>query len=63
MVIAYPKSYGVLKSILDPNGFEQIASFTLTELNIIGLDRTSQPYYVYSNQASTNTNFNMTFKY
>ena len=63
MVIAYPKSYGVLKSILDPNGFEQIASFTLTELNISGLDRTSQPYYVYSNQASTNTNFNMTFKY
>ena len=63
MVIAYPKSYGVLKSILDPNGFEQIASFTLTELNIIGLDGTSQPYYVYSNEASTNTNFNMTFKY
>ena len=63
MVIAYPKSYGVLKSILDPNGFEQMASFTLTELNIIGLDGTSQPYYVYSNGASTNTNFNMTFKY
>lgn len=63
MVIAYPKSYGVLKSILDPNGFEQIASFTLTELNIVGLDGTSQPYYVYSNEASTNTNFNMTFKY
>ena len=63
MVIAYPKSYGVLKSILDPNGFEQMASFTLTELNISGLDRTSQPYYVYSNEASTNTNFNMTFKY
>lgn len=63
MVIAYPKSYGVLKSILDPNGFEQISSFTLTELNIIGLDRTSQPYYVYSNEASTNTNFKMTFKY
>lgn len=63
MVIAYPKSYGVLKSILDPNGFEQMASFTLTELNIVGLDGTPQPYYVYSNGASTNTNFNMTFKY
>ena len=63
MVIAYPKSYGILKSILDPNGFEQMSSFTLTELNIVGLDGTSQPYYVYSNQASTNTNFNMTFKY
>ena len=63
MVIAYPKSYGKLKSILDPNGFEQLASFTITELNIIGLDGTSQTYYVYSNEASTNTNFNMTFKY
>lgn len=63
MVIAYPKSYGVLKSILDPNGFEQMASFTLTKLNIVGLDGTPQPYYVYSNGASTNTNFNMTFKY
>lgn len=63
MVIAYPKSYGVLKSILDPNGFEQKASFTVTELNIIGLDGTSQVYYVYTNGASTNTNFTMQFKY
>ena len=63
MVIAYPKSYGVLKSILDPNGFEQKASFTVTELNIIGLNGTSQAYYVYTNGASTNTNFTMQFKY
>ena len=63
MVIAYPKSYGVLKSILDPNGFEQKASFTVTELNIIGLNGTSQAYYVYTNGASTNINFTMQFKY
>ena len=63
IVIAYPKSYGVLKSIVDPNGFELKFSFTLTELNIVGLDGKSQPYYVYSNEASTNTDFKITFKY
>lgn len=63
MVIAYPKSYGVLKSILDPNGFEQINSFSCIELSIVGLDETSQLYYVYSNDASTNSNFTMKFNY
>lgn len=63
MVIAYPKSYGVLKSILDPNGFEQLNSFTCIELSIVGLDETSQAYYIYANDASTNTNFKMTFYY
>lgn len=63
MVIAYPKSYGVLKSILDPNGFEQLNSFTRLEISITGLDKTSQVYYVYANDASTNTNFKMTFYY
>lgn len=63
MLIAYPKSYGVLKSILDPNGFEQLNSFTRLELSITGLDKTSQVYYVYVNDASTNANFKMTFYY
>lgn len=63
MVIAYPKAYGALKSILDPNGFEQMASFTMQELNIVCADSTTQAYYVYYNGSSTNTNFNMTFKY
>mgnify|MGYP003288317029 CR=1 FL=1 len=63
MVIAYPKSYGYLKSILDPNGFEQLPSFTITELSIVGLDGTSQMYYVYANGASTNKNFTMKFNY
>ena len=63
MVIAYPKAYGVLKSILDPNGFEQIGTFTRTEVSVVGLDGTAQAYYVYANGANTNTNFNMTFKY
>ena len=63
IIIAYPKSYGVLKSILDPNGFEQLSSFTRLEMSIVGLDKTSQNYYVYVNDASTNTNFKMTFQY
>ncbi len=63
MLIAYPKSHGTLKSILDPNGFEQLATFTQTELIIVGLDGTNQSYYVYVNGASTNTNFTMRFNY
>ena len=63
MVIAYPKEYGGLKSILDPNGFEQIASFEIYELDIMGLDGTNQAYYVYVNGASSNTDFRMKFNY
>ena len=63
MVMAYPKSYGKLKSILDPNGFEQLNSFDCIEISIVGLNNTSQPYYVYVNDASTNTNFKMNFYY
>lgn len=62
-VFAYPKSYGVLKSILDPNSFEIIGSFECIEVNIEGLDGSIQPYYVYINGAFTNTNFKITFKY
>ncbi len=63
MVIAYPQTYGMLKSILDKNGFEQINSFSCNEISIIGLDKTSQLYYVYVNDASTNIDFKMTFYY
>lgn len=62
-VFAYPKSYGVLKSILDPNSFEIISSFECLEVNIEGLDGSIQPYYVYVNGAFTNSNFKITFKY
>jgi hypothetical protein len=63
MLIAYPKAYGGLKSILDPNGFEQLASFEIYEIDIIGLDGTNQTYYVYVNGASSNTDFKMKFNY
>lgn len=63
MVFAYPKSYGVLKTIIDPNGFDNFGSFVRSEVVIKGLDGTDQTYYVYINGASTNSNFVMKFNY
>ena len=58
IIFAYPKSYGDLKSIKDSNGFENINGFTKTE-GVGGV-----PYIIYrSNEASTNTNFKLTFNY
>jgi hypothetical protein len=63
MVFAYPKAYGLLKSIIDPNNFEIINDFTRHEVSVTGLDGTAQPYYVYLSGASTITNFKVDFKY
>lgn len=63
MVIAYPKSYGTLSKILDANSFDVTNTFTRHEILIVGLDGTSQSYYVYINKASTVSNFKMTFYY
>lgn len=63
MVIAYPKAHGVLKTVIDPNGFDNMGAFARTEVSITGLDGTAQAYYVYINGASTVSNFNMKFNY
>ena len=63
MIIAYPKSYGSIKKILDPNSFDVTDTFTRTEIKIKGLDGSSQSYYVYVNNASTVSEFTMTFSY
>lgn len=63
MVFAYPKSYGALKSILDPNNFEILGSFTQHEVSVTGLDGTAQTYYAYVNGASTVSTFTVNFKY
>ena len=63
MIIAYPKSYGVIRRILDANSFDVTNTFTRTEIKITGLDGTSQSYYVYANNASTVSGFTMTFSY
>lgn len=62
-VIAYPKAHGKLKSILDPNNFENLAAFTCHEVKVTGLDKTEQDYYVYVSGASSVTNFKYTFKF
>lgn len=63
MVFAYPKAYGVIKQIFDPNNFDVTGTFIRTEVSITGLDGTAQAYYVYTNGASTVDNFNMRFNY
>ena len=64
IVFAYPKEYGVLKSIIDPNGYETINGYSCSELPIKGLDDSTQTYYVYkSTTAGTSTGFTVTFKY
>ena len=62
-VFAYPKAHGELKSVLDPNSFEILPSFTQYEVSVTGLDETAQIYYVYVNAPSTVSNFVVTFKY
>lgn len=63
MVFAYPKAYGNLKSVIDPNNFDVTGTFTKQEVSITGLDGSAQAYYVYVNGASTVNNFNMKFNY
>lgn len=63
MVFAYPKSHGVLKSVIDPNNFDVTGTFGRQEVSITGLDGTPQAYYVYVNSPSTVTNFTMKFNY
>lgn len=63
MIIAYPKAYGVLKNILDPNNFETIGDYARSEVSITGLDGTTQTYYVYASDAATVNGFKVQYKY
>lgn len=58
MLFAYPKSYGALSKILDANSFDVTGTFTRSEVTV-----NSVAYYAYSNDASTVSNFKMTFNY
>ena len=66
---AYPQSYGQLISILDANGFEIKNDFTLrsetfTPNGTYFRNTVNVPYYVYEfNNLTTQTNFNITFKF
>jgi hypothetical protein len=60
---AYPAVYGVLTSILDPNGFEIIGGFTLRTENITGLDGNAISYNIYElNNLVTQANYTVIFK-
>lgn len=58
MLYAYPKSYGALSKILDPNNFDVTDTFTRAEVTVDNV-----AYYVYTNSASTVSAFKMTFNY
>lgn len=58
-----PVSYGIIKTITDPNGFNVTDTFKQSTLSITGLDGTQQDYYVYESEATTVNNFKMTFAY
>ena len=60
MVIAYPASYGDLKSALDPNKFENIGSYTKTTLDVT-VTSGSVSYNVYVKEASTASGFAITY--
>lgn len=58
MLIAYPKSYGVLAKILDANSFDVTGTFVQTTVQVDGVD-----YYAYLNDPSTVAAFKMSFNY
>ena len=58
VVFKYPASYGNLTSILDPNGFENLSSFTKTTETI-----NSVAYNVYTSGKATLNGFSYTFKF
>lgn len=62
-VIAYPTSYGSLKSATDPNNFENIAAFTRTETSVVCKSGDTVPYYVYISGAFTGTDFKYVFSF
>lgn len=60
---AYPSSYGALTSILDVNNFETLPDWTRTTRSFVGLDTTSQSYYVYEfNNPVVAGSYTYTFK-
>lgn len=64
LVFAYPASYGNLKSVIDPNGFDNIDKFSAgkTSVSITGLDGTPQSYNVYvANSNVENMKFTFNF--
>ena len=62
-VIAYPSSYGALRTAIDQNNFDVTSAFTQHTVSITGLDGKPVSYYVYTNSPATLDNFSITFNY
>lgn len=68
-VFAYPKSFGLLSSIIDPNNFDILPEFTLIEFSggsafLLADGVNSEDYYVYrSNDNTTQSAFLLDFKF
>lgn len=61
-IIAFPANYGTIKSVIDPNGFENVDKFAKQTFTVTGLDQTAQSYNVYV--ATLNVeNMALTFKF
>lgn len=63
MLLAYPKSYGALYKIVDPNNFDVTDTWTAVEINIQTADGTLTPYYVYTSKLVTVSAYKMQFNY
>jgi hypothetical protein len=64
MVFAAPASNGVIKKIVDPNGFDITSTFTQYSVSMEANDGTTQNWYMYlANSASTVTDFSVTFSH
>lgn len=62
-VIAYPAAYGDLKKAVDANGFDNIASYTKSVVDVTGTDGTAQKYNVYVKAPGTAAGFKLTYSY
>lgn len=61
VLFAYPESYGSLTRIDDEHGFNILSTFSKTVVMITCLDGLNINYNVYTNDASTISNFGITF--
>lgn len=62
-VIAYPASYGNLRTVIDQNNFDVTSGFVQHQVSITGLDGKPVNYYVYTNSPATLDNFGLTFNF
>ena len=63
MLFAYPSSYGKLSKIFDPNNFDVTSTFAVYTTKITTLSGDQVEYYVYVNNKSTVSGFNMKFQW